>query len=97
MRQIAKVDRNQAQIVGELRDLDFSVLIMSQLGNGAPDILVGKYGISLPVEIKYPGEKMTPAEEKWFGNWHGSGIIAETTEEITGEFIRLLRKKNERN
>ena len=93
MRQIAKVDRNQKAIVAELRQLGFSVTIMSQLGKGIPDILVGKHGISLPVEIKMPGEEMTDAEVKWFVNWFGSGIIAETTEEIISEFVRLGRER----
>ena len=93
MRQIAKVDRNQGQIVAELRQLGFSVTIMSQLGNGITDILVGKHGITLPVEIKMPGEKMTDAEAEWFLDWKGSALIAETTEEVISEFVRLERER----
>jgi len=89
MRQRAKVDRNQNQIKDELRKLGYSVTIMSQLGNGIPDILVGYHGITLPVEIKMPGEELTPDEMEWFVNWHGSGIVATTTKEIMSEFMRI--------
>ena len=41
MRKRGCVDENQPQIVSELRKLGYSVLVMSSLGGGAPDILVG--------------------------------------------------------
>jgi hypothetical protein len=45
MRRIARVDKNQAEIVSALRKAGARVLHLHQHGEGCPDILVGFLGI----------------------------------------------------
>jgi len=52
MRQRAKVDANQKQIVNALRKCGYSVLHLHTLGKGAPDIVVGVSGMNYLFEIK---------------------------------------------
>ena len=47
MRRAAKIDENQPEIVDALRAMGCSVTILSAVGNGCPDILVGFRGINL--------------------------------------------------
>ena len=41
MRKRGRTDGNQSEIVKALRKLGYSVLVMSSMGGGAPDICVG--------------------------------------------------------
>lgn len=82
-----KIDGNQNTIVNQLRRCGFSVAITSAQGQGFPDIVVGKYGKNLLVEIKDPAQpaskrKLTPDEQKFHEAWQGEIIIAETVEDI---------------
>ena len=90
-----RVDREQPVIVKELRALGFSVIHVHQVGRDAPDIIVGKLGITVLVEIKTPGREkrekerlanQAAARAAWTGD---SYIQATTTGEIVAEFQRL--------
>ena len=76
MRRAARVDANHAEIIRVLRKAGCSVLDMSRLGGGAPDILIGYGGISLPAEIKCGAKppsarKLTPKQREWHDSWTG--------------------------
>ena len=78
-----KVDGNQSQIVKELRELGFSVLLLNSVKGGCPDILVGTSdGYNLLVEVKIDSGKLNKLEEEFFDNWKGEIIVARNTEEI---------------
>lgn len=47
-----RADKNQQDIVDELRDLGISVLILSQVGGGCPDLLIGHRGKNYLIEVK---------------------------------------------
>lgn len=87
MRRKAKNDANQAQVVEGLRKLGYSVLILSRVGEGCPDLLVGNMGRNWLIELKdgskYPSErKLTPDQETFFSSWRGQVNKAESLEEI---------------
>lgn len=76
MRRAAKVDDNQNLIVDGLRRMGCTVQILSAVGHGCPDILVGVAGINLLMEIKDGSKvesatKLTPDQVKWHGEWRG--------------------------
>ena len=78
VRRAAKVDSNQSSIVEDLRLIPgCSVLVLSSVGKGCPDILVGYRGANLLFEIKNEetlrGEKPeTIARQKTFrDSWCG--------------------------
>ena len=64
MRYARKVDANQAGIVEALRGIpECSVLILSSVGDGCPDLLVGYHGANLLVELKNPERYPVIAQE----------------------------------
>lgn len=76
-----RVDANQKSVVKRLRDGGASVLVMSDLGKGAPDIAVGLNGKTYLFELKDgnkppSAQKLTESEQKFHDEWRGHlGII----------------------
>ena len=89
MRRAARVDSNQPSIVKELRKQGYSVAVTSQLGKGFPDIVVGKDGINVMVELKATSkDKLTPHEVEFRDKWKGQYLIAWNVETIVRAFNR---------
>lgn len=76
MRRAAKVDRNQPAITAALRAAGWTVKPLHAVGQGFPDLAVAKTGVNLLVEVKMPGEKLTPDEIEFHAAWPGPIIIA---------------------
>lgn len=91
MRRAAKSDGNQKQIVRELRTLGFTVRHTHTIGQGFPDLVVGRNGITLLVEVKRDGEKLTPQEREFFEAWRGAAIVASDAEQVIAAFERMER------
>lgn len=85
MRTAARKDTNQTPIVEALRRAGYSVAVIHRLGQGIPDLLIGvddgKGGVNLLLEVKVPGEKLTPDETKWHAAWKGQVAIVTSPEE----------------
>lgn len=80
MRRAGKIDDNQNEIVKSLRKAGYSVCILSGVGKGVPDILVGANGSNILMEIKdgnkpLSARKLTPDESKWHGAWLGQVTV----------------------
>lgn len=92
MRRAARIDDNQPEIVAYLRKRGASVQILSAVGQGCPDLLVGYCSVTVPVEVK-DGEKppsrqaLTADEALWMSNWAGSYRIVGSV----GEAEQLLQ------
>jgi Holliday junction resolvase len=85
-----KVDSTQKGIVDGLRKSGFSVRILSRIGQGGPDLLIGKNNHDVQVECKTihytPKKPTTPRktaadglranQTKFRDEWRGSSIIA---------------------
>lgn len=87
MRYRGRVDDNQTDIVQTFKGAGYSVAITSNLGNGFPDIVVGKYGINLLVEIKDGAKspskrKLTEDELRFHQNWRGLVFVVESPEDV---------------
>jgi Holliday junction resolvase len=83
MRKNGRTDANQSIIVRSLRDAGASVLILSSVGNGCPDILVAKNGRTVLMEIKDPTQKpadrkLTEDERVFHALWRGEIAVVET-------------------
>jgi hypothetical protein len=85
-----RVDANQKQIVKELRDIGYSVMVMSDLGHGKPDVCVGTTIGGKPTnflfEIKDGSKppsrrKLTNDEIEFFAKWEGQVNIIHTAKE----------------
>lgn len=96
MRRAARTDANHAQIVATARKCGCTVLDLSGVAGGCPDLLLG---ISTPsgrknllVEIKDSAKppsarKLTPDQVKFHGAWKGPIAVVESTDEL----IALIR------
>jgi Holliday junction resolvase len=74
MRRAARIDANQPAIVDALRKVGCRVQPLHMVGKGCPDILVGKGGRVLLMEIKDgtkppSARKLTADEQVWHDLW----------------------------
>lgn len=78
-------DDNQSEIVADLRAIGATVAILSKVGNGVPDLLVGWRGVNYLFEVKNlegRGARITPAEFVFHRDWKGQADIANNTQDI---------------
>ena len=93
MRLHGRRDANHLRIVRELRQAGFSVLDLGAVGDGCPDILVGKGGRNYAFEIKNlmappSARKLTAAEKLFHESWQGQVAVIHSFEEAILEFKR---------
>lgn len=77
MRKHGKIDSNQKAIVEALRKAGCSVQSLASIGNGCPDLLVGRNGRNYLLEVKdgakSPSQRqLTADEEDWLARWRGT-------------------------
>ena len=75
-RRAARVDTNQGVIVDALVSTGWSVLSLAALGGGVHDLLIGRPGIAVLVEVKngdnIPSKrKLTPEQVEFHATWKG--------------------------
>lgn len=71
-----RTDANQREIVSALRQMGFSVEITSGLGNGFPDLVVGKPGRVWLVECKSSAKAgYTEAQIEFRKRWTGAAPV----------------------
>lgn len=94
-RRAAKIDRNQNQIVHELRQLGYRVDIVSQLKKLYDLVVTGrKFGTNdirtVRVELKVEKEELTPAEQEYHNKepYPETLLIARSTEEVLDWFMK---------
>jgi hypothetical protein len=78
-------DSNQIEIVSALRQAGATVAILSNVGGGIPDLLVGWRGINLLLEVKNldgRGKRLTPAESEFMDTWRGQVAIVEDLADV---------------
>lgn len=85
MRVASKIDVNQPQIVRALRDVGATVQVLSHVGKGCPDLMIGFRGRNFLLEVK-DGDKplsrqsLTRDEQHWHATWQGEVIIVNSVE-----------------
>ncbi len=80
-----RVDRNQVEVVEYLRIKGYSVV------TGMDDLMIGRFGITLWVELKSKDGKLTPGQQDLLANYKGAYLVAHNPEEIENWF-QLGRK-----
>ena len=84
-----RTDINQKDIVHALRSFGATVVDLSGVGKGCPDLLVGFNNKTYLIEIKRDKQaKFTPQQLQFYELWRG-GIIARI--ETIDDAIKLLR------
>ena len=89
MRRAARTDENQPAIVAALEAIGARVQILSAVGGGCPDLLVGHRGVNWLLEIKNPTKpktdrQWTPEQALWHATWQGQVRVVETEMDALG-------------
>ena len=82
----AKIDANQREIVEALRAAGATVQSLATVGDGCPDLLVGRQGRNLLLEVKDGSKppsrrRLTVDEHNWHRHWRGQVDVVETAAE----------------
>ena len=99
MRKTGKIDANQPAIVKTLKDIGCSVQILSAVGGGCTDLLVGVNGYNLCLEVKDgakppSGRVLTPAQAIWHRDWRGHKAVVTSEMEAIQEVERWKKLPN---
>lgn len=70
-----RTDSFQADLVRDLRKMAFSVAVTSDVGDGYPDLTLGKFGITDLAECKVGNADYTPDQVKFHREWKGRPIL----------------------
>ncbi len=82
-----KIDVNQPAIVKALREAGASVQVLSAVGKGVPDILVGYNEVNYLFEIKNGDNGLTDDQRVWHAGWMGRVWIVRSKEQA----IRIIK------
>lgn len=86
-----RADSNQQQIVHTFIALGASVLNLSRVGEGCPDVLIGYKGVSCLVEIKKDEKaKFTEPQMKFMQNWRGGAVSRIDSVDAAIRLIKML-------
>lgn len=81
MRRAAKIDANQPEIVAALRAAGYWVQSLAAVGHGFPDLIAcKKSGAIMLMEVKMPGERLTPDERNWHELFPGPVYVVTSIE-----------------
>jgi hypothetical protein len=94
-----RVDANQKEITETFRKLGATVQIISEIGKGCPDLILGAFGKNYLIEVKdgakpLSSQKLTPHEIGFFDKWRGQVCIIRSKEEAI-KFYQSLNTKIE--
>jgi Holliday junction resolvase len=77
-----RVDSIQRQITESLRKLGITVLVLSNVGHGCPDLLLGYVGHNYLIELKTGKNNLTPFEKHFFDEWKGQVEVVHNIDEV---------------
>jgi hypothetical protein len=80
-RRIHRADLNQREIIQGLRECGCTVVSLTIVGGGVPDLLVGWRGQNHLLEVKQPGEMPRQTQMDWFGSWRGKAAVVRSVDE----------------
>jgi len=95
VRRAARTDATHAAIVDAFERMGCTVLDLSRVGNGCPDLLVAAAGRMVLIEVKDGGKtasrrKLTPAQVRFTASWPGQWRIVERVDQVPG-IVRAMR------
>lgn len=96
MRLAPRTDANQSAIVAALEDAGCSVTLLSAVGKGCPDLLVGASGRTLLMECKDGSKppsarRLTPAQQAWHAAWQGGTLAIVDSVEAALRVVATVR------
>lgn len=92
MVRFGRTDANQSAVVSWLRDIPgVSVHVLSDAGDGFPDLAIGYKGVNYLVELKdgakkKSAQKLTDDQVEWHATWNGQKAVCN----CLGAILELL-------
>ena len=91
-----RTDANHKEIVNAFKDLGCSIFDTSRIGMGFPDVIIGKNGKTVLVEIKSSEKaKFTTAQDLFMMNWKGSTVCRVHDLEGVKTVVKVLDNASE--
>jgi len=88
-----RTDKNQQEIIDAMRKMGATVMDLSRVGKGCPDLLVGINNKTALVEVKSSAKaKYTPHQEKWLQAWNGGTVARIDSIDSAIQLIKILSK-----
>jgi hypothetical protein len=84
-----KIDANQAAIIEALEKTGATVQTLGAVGNGCPDLLVGRLGLNLLLECKVGAEDLNDGQREWHSRWHGQVVVVRDEYEAMKLVLKL--------
>jgi Holliday junction resolvase len=92
VRRAARVDENHGEIVSEFRRLGASVIDLSGVGEGCPDLCIGVAKQNLLVEIKKNAKaRFTEAQLDFMTYWNGQPVFRVNCIEDAQYIVHMMR------
>ncbi len=85
-------DGNQAEIVRILRALGCQVVVLSQVGGGVPDLLIGWHGVWLLMEIKTAARGLSPEQQIFLTAAQGPVSVVRSVPEAIHAVNSMVRR-----
>ena len=85
MRRAARKDLNHNEVADVYRAHGWSVAETYQLGNGFPDLVVAKDGVTRLIEIKDRRGTLTMAELTFAAQWRGECVVIRSVDEAIAD------------
>ena len=85
-----RVDNNQLEIIKAFQSMGATVLNLSAVGKGCPDLLIGYKNISVLVEVKSKTGKFTELQLKFMEQWQGGAVNRIDSVDGAIRLIKLL-------
>lgn len=82
-----RTDINQSGIVAALRKAGCVVVDASRMGGGFPDLIVGKGGVNILLEVKTESGKLNTLQDRFHSSWRGQAAVVRDSEEA----LRVVR------
>lgn len=92
MRSGGHPDGNQSDIITALRAVGATVQIITQVGNGCPDLLVGYRRRAFLLEVKADKGALRPVQVGWHSTWRGPPVAIVRTPHEALEAIGAVRR-----
>jgi hypothetical protein len=70
-----RTDANQAEICRALHQVGASVTLLSMVGSGVPDLLVGFRNQTYLIEVKLGTGQLNARQRNWLGSWRGGPAV----------------------
>lgn len=90
MRRAARRDENQGEIEQAFRQAGCSVLDLSRVGGGCPDLLVARAGVSVLVEVKTATGALRQSQECFLRDWRGRAEVVRSVDDVLDVLERMV-------